>query len=132
MASSITTQADILTHVVIPDNELARLETERMVSDNWLSIHEKAWTLIKGMLLIRRPPLEESELGDSSEYDATVCFAVIYLAYQEAQIMTDEDQARKSYWYKKMRKAYAMVNPTDANGNEYGRESFGSRRALRG
>jgi len=131
MAASITTQADLLTYAMLTDNEIERLSTARMKDDNWADTHEKAWSLIKGMLLMRRPPLEETDLDDTDELLEATTYATIYCAYQQAVILSDEDKARKNYWYKKMLKAMAEVILT-SDSTELGRESYGSRRALRG
>ena len=131
MATSITTQADVLTNAVIPDNEVARLTTERMQSDNWASIHAKAWTMILGYLAARHPSMEESDLDDTDELIPATCFAVMYLAYQAAQMLSEDDLGRKKYWFRKMRKALATVELT-SDSTTLPRESFGSRRALRG
>lgn len=131
MAASITTQAHLLTYAMMTDNEIKRLTTSRMESDNWADTHEKAWSLIKGMLLMRRPAVEEDDLDDTDELLEATTYAVIYCAYQQAVIISDEDKKRKSYWYAKMRKTMAEVIIT-SDSAELGRESYGSRRALRG
>ncbi len=131
MAASITTQADILIHTTIGDNELSRLTTARMESDNWLSMHTKAWTLIKDMLLDKRPFIEEDTLDTPTQLSKVTCYAVLYLAYQEAQIISDEDSGRKQYWFRKMRKEFSRVKLT-VDGVVIGRESYAGMRSLRG
>ncbi len=130
MATSITEQADILTYLTITDNELKRLETDRMNKDNWAGIHGEAWSLVKGMLLMRRPPLEEGDLDTPAELNLATCCAVIYSAYQQATMLSDEDKERKTYWSKRLYKALAEVILT-SDSTEMPRESFGSMRMLR-
>jgi hypothetical protein len=101
-----------------------------MRAEAWSKIHVQAWTLIKGMLLMRAPAVEESDLDDSSELKQTTCYAVIYLAYDQAQMLDDQQKARKSLWYRKMRKAFSEVSLT-INSVTSGRESFSGRRSLR-
>jgi hypothetical protein len=130
MAASITTQADVLTYAAISDNELNRLESDRMKKDNWAALHIKAWTLIKGMLAVMPVPLEETDLDDTDEFKPVTVEAVIYIAYQEAEFLSPEDKKQKSYWFKKMRKTFAELTPT-SGGATIARESYGSRRARR-
>ena len=130
MASSITTQADILTYTTIGDNELSRLETQRMEDDNWASMHTKAWTLIKEYLEDRRPSIAESDLDDTDELLQMTCYAVLYLAYQESQFISEDDAGRKKYWFKKMRKAVGRKKLT-VNGATTSSESYLNRRSLR-
>jgi len=129
MADSITTQADVLTYTTLTDNEIMRLQNGRMNSDNWEAMHIKAWTLVKGMLAMRKPAYEESDLTDSTELKKCTVYAVLYLAYNESKLSdTDKQQAR--YWYRMLRKEFAEVELT-VNGATVGRESFGSMRAYR-
>lgn len=131
MATSITTQEDVFDVAMISDNELSRLETERMKSDNWAKVHILAWTLVKKYLSARDVPLEETDLKHPDELKPATCFAVIYLAYQAAEILPDESLARKKYWFRRMRKELAMVDITHISGAVLPRESYSSRRALR-
>jgi len=131
VASSITTQADLLTYTSATDNELSRLETERMRADNWASVHIRAWTEVKELLLARRPSIEEADLDDSSELEKCTCLMVLYQAYEEAELGTDEAKARKRYWFRKMRREFATRELT-IDSVTVAPEAFGSRRALRG
>ena len=131
MADSITTQADVIANVVIPDNELFPLTTERMKADNWATMHKHAWTLVKSYLLARHPPVEEDDLDDVTELAPATCYAVIYLAYDAVEIAGDDGRKRRAYWFRKLRKALAQADIT-VDGVPLSRESYGSRRALRG
>ena len=62
MASSITTQADLLVYTTVSDNELGRISTDRMNKDAFGRFHDLAWTSVKRLLLARKPPIEEADL----------------------------------------------------------------------
>ncbi len=130
MAASITTQANVLSYCMVTDNEINRLSTERMEADNWADCHEKAWTLILSFLYDRRPSIEESDLDDTDELIPATAHAVVYIAYQQAVMLSDEDKKRKAYWYKKMRKLLAQVVIT-SDSSELSQESYSGRRSLR-
>ena len=130
MATSITTQADVLTYLTITDNEINRVSTERMEADNWAGVHGEAWSLVKSYLYDRKPRVEESDLDDPTELEYTTCCCVMYLAYQQAQLLSDEDAKRKQYWFKKFRKALAQVVIT-SDSTELSQESYSGRRSLR-
>ena len=130
MATSITEQADILTYLTVTDNEIARVSTERMDADNWAGVHGEAWSLVKAYLYDRRPKVEETDLDDTDELKYTTCCCVMYLAYQQAQLLSDEDSKRKKYWFKKFRKALAQVVIT-SDSTELSQESYAGRRSLR-
>lgn len=130
MAASITTQAHVLQYCMLTDNEIARLTTQRMDSDNWADVHEKAWSLVLAYLYDRRPRIEESDLDDTDELLETTAYAVVYSAYQQAVMLSEEDKKRKAYWFKKFRKALAQVVIT-SNSSELSQEAFSGRRSLR-
>jgi len=131
VAASITTQADLLTYTSATDNEIGRLETERMRADNWAAVHTRAWTEVKELLLARRPSIEEADLDDTTELEKCTALMVLYQAYEEAELGTDDAKARKRFWFRKMRREFARVTIT-SGGMIVGPESFGSRRGLRG
>ena len=130
MASSITTQADLLTYTSATDNELSRLETERMHLDNWAKVHIRAWTEVKELLLARRPSIEEDDLDDSSELTKCTSLMVLYQAYEEAEMGTDESMVRKRFWFRRMRREFARVK-LSINGATLGTEAFSGRRSYR-
>jgi len=129
VATSITTQADVLTYASITYNDLSRPTTDRMDKDNLAALHEKAWTLVKNKLLKRTPPIKEADLTTPAELTETTVYAVLCLAYEQAAL-SDEDKRYKKFWCRKYHKAFAEVELT-VNGTPVGRESFSGRRSLR-
>ncbi|KKK94436.1 hypothetical protein LCGC14_2682860 [marine sediment metagenome] len=131
MASSITTQADLLIYTSVSDNELGRISTDRMGKDNFARFHTLAWTGVKQLLLARRPQIEEDDLDDADELKECVCYMVLYQAYEAADPGDDSVAPRRKYWWKKMRRAFATVQ-LSVGGTTVGTEAYGSRRCLRG
>jgi hypothetical protein len=131
MATSITTQENVLTYTTVTDNELSRLETDRMKADNWAVFHAQAWRFVLRMLDSRRPPIAEADLDDTDELLETVCYCVIYLAYDAADFLSEEDKKRRGYWWKKFRRAFADVRLT-VDGAEQPQELYTNRRSIRG
>jgi hypothetical protein len=104
VATSITTQADVLTYGLITDNEIHSLTTERMKSDNWATLHERAWTKVLDQLALRASPIEETDLSDTSELKPATVFVVLHYAYAQAEFMNDENQKRSElYWLRAMK-----------------------------
>ena len=131
MASSITTQADVLTYTHLSDNEIGSLSTDRMAKDNWTRFHVLAWTLVKRWLAARRPSIEETDLDTPSELKEVTTLATVYYAFKAAEFMSEEHAARAKYWFKRARSAFAEVVITVA-GAEQPKELFANRRMLRG
>ncbi len=131
MASSITTQADLLVYTTITDNELNRFSTDRMNKDNLTRFHVLAWTEVKKLLLARKPSIAEADLDDSDELKPCVCYMMLYQAYESADPGDDSIAPRRKYWWKKMRREFATVELT-VDGVTLAPESYGSRRSLRG
>lgn len=130
MAASITTQAHVLQYCMLTDNEIQRLTTARMGSDNWVDVHEKAWTLVLSYLFDRRPKVEEDDIDDTDVLIPATAHAAVYCGYQQAVLLSDEDKVRKEYWHKKFRKLLAQVVIT-VDSTELPQESFSGRRSLR-
>ncbi len=131
MASSITTQADLLEFTSVTDNDLSNVSTDRMTKDNLARFHVLAWTGVKELLLARRPQIEEDDLDTPTQLKQCTCFMVLYQAYEAADPGDDSMKGKKRYWWKKMRRAFATVELT-VDGVTLAPESYGSRRSLRG
>ena len=130
MATSITTQADVLTFANVTDNELSRLETERMRKDNWASLHTQAWTRVKQMLGQRLPTVTESDLDDSTELKEATVYLVLYLAYCSPEL-GEQGEKRARYWWKRYRRTFAEVELT-IGGSTWPAEDYSNMRSLRG
>ena len=130
MATSITTQADVLTYGLVTDNEIERLSTDRMRSENWSTLHARAWTKVLDLLALRPDAIEESDLDDTDELKPATIYVVLHYAYAQAEFMSDEDQKRASvYWDR----AIAELNEVrlSVNGGTRDRSSYSFRRARR-
>lgn len=95
----ITHNADLVDLEVLPDVEIERLTTERMrnASPPWLPRHERAWTKVLAHLLTRPTPIEESDLGDTSELKLATCYMVAHYAYLAGEHTDDHERARYFY-----------------------------------
>jgi len=130
MASSITTQADLLTYTSIADNELGRISTDRMNKDAFKRFHELAWDAVKALLLARKPAITEAQLTTPTQLAKCTCLMVLYLAYDSAELNDDSVKRRKTWW-KRMRREFATKELT-VDGETVAAEGYGSRRADRG
>jgi hypothetical protein len=102
-----------------------------MKKDNWATVHAQAWAKFLGMMERRRPTWAEADIDDTDEVKYVVCYLVIYLAYQAADFLSDEDRKRKSYWWKRYRDAFAEVRIT-RDSSVWPPEMYTNRRSLRG
>lgn len=130
MATSITTQSDVLTYGLITDHEIDRLTTDRMRRENWQTLHERAWTKILDYLKLRPDEIEETDLDDTSELTVATVYMVLHYAYAQAEIMGDSDQQNSQLYWDRAMKELAEVRLT-VSGSEVARSSYAWRRTAR-
>ena len=130
MATSITTNADLLTYGLITDNEISRLSTERMASNQWSTMHARAWSKVLDKLALRASPLTESDLSDTDELKQATCFFVLFYAYSQAELTGNMSGDRAEVYWKRGEKELAEVRLTVAGGTA-DRDCYGLRRARR-
>jgi hypothetical protein len=130
VASSITTQADLLTYTTVTDNELSRLQTARMEATYWDRLHVIAWAEVKELLTDRRPSVAEDDLDTPSQLAKCTCLMVLYLAYDSAEVGAEDSASRKRHWHGRMRREFARVLLT-VNGATLPSEAYSNRRSYR-
>lgn len=104
MASSITTNADLLSHEVMIASEIERLTTPEArnsitsagASFPWRYRHEQAWSRVVRDLLMLPNPIAETDLSDPTQLTLATCFMVAALAYSHGE--SAEDKHRQEYF----------------------------------
>jgi hypothetical protein len=130
VATSITTQADVLTYGLVTDNEISNLTTDRMEKEAWSTLHARAWTKILDLLALRTPTIEESDLSDTTELTVATVYMVMHYAYAQAEFMSDEMQARSDLYWKRAVAELEEARLT-VNGSTAPRDSYAFKRARR-
>ena len=130
MATSITTQADVLTYGLISDNEIENLTTERMRANNWTTLHARAWTKILDLLALRSMPLTEDDIDDTDELVTATVYMVLHYAYSQAEGVGDINKERAQLYYDRSIKELQEVRLTIGGGTA-SRSSYSFRRARR-
>ena len=130
MATSITTQEDVIEYGLVTDNEIHSLSTERMKANNWATLHARAWTKILDMLWLRASPIEESDLSDTDELIPATVYMVLHYAYAQGEFMNDDNQSNAGRYWERAIKELQEVRITLAGG-ETTKGSYDFRRARR-
>lgn len=131
MATSITTQADLVTYGDVTDNEIERLTTERMRANNWSREHQRAWSEVLRQLALRPTAIEEDDLGDTDELKRATIYMVLHYAYEQAELNIPGSQGRAGLYWDRAIRELSELELTLASGGTAGRSSYGFRRAVR-
>ena len=104
MATSITTNADLVDLEILTDYDIAQLTTARLGVETppWATRHERAWTKILELLALRRPPVTEAELSTTTSLKYASCYYVAYLACEMGR--SDKHAKMAGEFYAKFRR----------------------------
>ena len=129
MADTITDNDDLTGFEILPDVELKRLSTDRLMAETpaWETRHKLAWSETLDRLKRRNPRILEDDITVSDGLKLAVCYHVAYLAYRWAPGGKD-DIDRATMWYAQWEQKLEEVDLGD--GILTGEFSF--RRAFRG
>lgn len=119
----------MVTYGLIDDNTIERLTTDRMRKNNWLTLHQRAWSKVKAHLKLP-PTIEEADLDDTTELTVATVYMVLYLAYEQAAPVGGGMREQSGLYYRKAIKTMAEVRLT-SGGVELPRRSYQFRRGAR-
>ncbi len=96
MAATISTDTTLRADFLILESTLDALQDAADFSgDTSVGLHTAAWDALQRDLAVRRPPLTESDLDDSSELQHAAHLWVIARLYELSSIEADQVEATK-------------------------------------
>lgn len=107
ISTTTTLKADFLILVSTLD---ALIDASDFSGDDCVGLHTAAWTDIQRDLAMRRPPIKESDLTDSSELQHAAHLWVLSRLYDLSDIEADKIESKR--WWDRYRKEMRRVQLT--------------------